>query len=540
MFQIFVACMMSCAACLPIVCAGDGDPKFIVNLDERWITTASNHAPLQQGDPATLTWNIVADGTPIVAHQATETDGPSNLVSTMNRLHGDDWEQIFVGVFSRYSDLSGLTYIRETADDNAEIRVDGFQVGELGVRADIRIAGHKIDSGPRLAYNHFPENGDMVLDTSDSFLDVRSRIYNLVAHEHGHGLGLRHVYSDDSRLLMEPSITIDFEGPQFDEILGLHRAYGDAFEKESGNDSIQTAVYLGEYLPGQPIIIGDDAIGTRVAVTQTDFVSIDGTTDVDFFSFTLPTTMLASFQLEPAGPTYHQATSNSETQELFDATMQSDLSLQLFRVGIKAPLARSEITELGGTETIENILLAAGEYAVRVAGSHDAAQMYRLTLGEIPHSLRGDFNDDQVFDLEDVQTLIDAMGAQTFPRALDLDSDDEISERDLTIWVHEIKGTFRGDANLDGEFNSSDLVDVFTAAEYEDSLVGNSTWATGDWDGDGDFGTRDLIAAFQDAGFEKGRRVSIAVPEPSGGVLLWICLCSILIRCIVADAYVGN
>ena len=36
-----------------------------------------------------------------------------------------------------------------------------------------------------------------------------------------------------------------------------------------------------------------------------------------------------------------------------------------------------------------------------------------------------------------------------------------------------------GDSNLDGEFNSADLVTVFAAAEYEDGLEANSTWATG-------------------------------------------------------------
>ena len=54
-----------------------------------------------------------------------------------------------------------------------------------------------------------------------------------------------------------------------------------------------------------------------------------------------------------------------------------------------------------------------------------------------------------------------------------------------------------GDSNLDGVFNSADLVTIFAAGEFEDLTASNSTWEEGDWNGDGDFDTKDLIAAFQ-------------------------------------------
>ena len=41
-----------------------------------------------------------------------------------------------------------------------------------------------------------------------------------------------------------------------------------------------------------------------------------------------------------------------------------------------------------------------------------------------------------------------------------------------------------GDANGNGVFNSSDLVQVFQVGEYEDEIDHNSTWAEGDWSGD--------------------------------------------------------
>ncbi|MCA9215829.1 MAG: CotH kinase family protein [Planctomycetales bacterium] len=54
-----------------------------------------------------------------------------------------------------------------------------------------------------------------------------------------------------------------------------------------------------------------------------------------------------------------------------------------------------------------------------------------------------------------------------------------------------------GDANLDGQFDSTDIMLVFQSGEYEDSIGKNSTWQTGDWSGDGEFTTVDLVLAFQ-------------------------------------------
>ncbi|MCA9213297.1 MAG: hypothetical protein KDB27_09545, partial [Planctomycetales bacterium] len=52
--------------------------------------------------------------------------------------------------------------------------------------------------------------------------------------------------------------------------------------------------------------------------------------------------------------------------------------------------------------------------------------------------------------------------------------------------------------------------------EYEDGIAGNSTWATGDWNGDGDFDSSDFVAAFSEGGYEKGPKPA-AVPEPNFG-----------------------
>jgi hypothetical protein len=98
----------------------------------------------------------------------------------------------------------------------------------------------------------------------------------------------------------------------------------------------------------------------------------------------------------------------------------------------------------------------------------------------------------------------------------DLDGDNDVDLADRTRWVHDVKRTYFGDSNLDRSFDARDLVAVFTAGEYEDQRVKNSTWAEGDWNADCEFDSRDLVLAFQDGGFERVAPGSVAVPEPSG------------------------
>ena len=58
-----------------------------------------------------------------------------------------------------------------------------------------------------------------------------------------------------------------------------------------------------------------------------------------------------------------------------------------------------------------------------------------------------------------------------------------------------------GDANLDGRFNSADLVLIFQRGAYEDDLALNSGWADGDWNGDGEFDSSDLVWAFRSGAY---------------------------------------
>ena len=126
----------------------------------------------------------------------------------------------------------------------------------------------------------------------------------------------------------------------------------------------------------------------------------------------------------------------------------------------------------------------------------------------------GDINGDESVDVADIDQLTaEILDGNAAPTS-DLNQDGEVDVTDRDVWVHEIMSVYYGDANLDGLFDSTDLSAVFQAGEYFDNVPGNSTWATGDWNGDKEFNSGDLVAAFKDNGYEKGPRPkAAAVPE---------------------------
>ncbi|MCA9166821.1 MAG: hypothetical protein KDB23_04110 [Planctomycetales bacterium] len=143
----------------------------------------------------------------------------------------------------------------------------------------------------------------------------------------------------------------------------------------------------------------------------------------------------------------------------------------------------------------------------------------------------GDFDHDGLLTLADINSLSAAVRAASSDASFDLNGDSLVNNTDREVWVNDLKRTYFGDANLDGEFNSADFVAVFQSGQYEDSTPGNSDWSTGDWNGDADFDSSDFVAAFQAGGYENGPRAAVAaVPEPISGNLLLLGGLSLLRR----------
>ncbi|NUO18637.1 matrixin family metalloprotease [bacterium] len=280
------------------------------NLGGRWTNTAHG-ATGTQGDGVTLTYSFVPDGVNI--------EGSENvLFETMNSLFGspDNWQPIFAQVFDRWSEVTGNTYVL-SPDDGASWGQNS--PGVIGVRGDIRIASTEIDGGSGvLAYNFFPNRGDMVLDAEEDWnnpsLNFRF-LRNVVAHEHGHGLGIEHVCPINSTKLMEPNYTPAFDGPQHDDILAGQRGYGDPYEP---NDTHNTGYDLGL------------VSGTRIV----DLASLDDNTDLDWWRLNVVSGRSLTIRVEPAGRIYLEGEQNGdgscESGTTYNTNDDQNLNISLY------------------------------------------------------------------------------------------------------------------------------------------------------------------------------------------------------------------
>ena len=68
-----------------------------------------------------------------------------------------------------------------------------------------------------------------------------------------------------------------------------------------------------------------------------------------------------------------------------------------------------------------------------------------------------------------------------------------------------------GDANLDGKFNSQDLIQVLAAGKYEDSIPNNASWLEGDWNGDREVDSLDLVLALTQGNYSAADAISPAL-----------------------------
>ena len=120
-------------------------------------------------------------------------------------------------------------------------------------------------------------------------------------------------------------------------------------------------------------------------------------------------------------------------------------------------------------------------------------------------------------------TYSDAWYPTTDGNGPSLQIDDESGELDL--WTFQqgwrtslaiggspgrVDAQLPGDSNHDGIFNSTDMVVVFQAGEYEDGVPDNSTFEEGDWNEDGDFDTQDIVYVFQLGHYSRAARPQLA------------------------------
>ncbi len=434
--------------------SGEGSGNFVAS-GARWSNPTGGVSPAQ-GDSATVTWSIVPDGTVDSANS-----GTSNLIAFMDSIYGSGsgpvsqrpWFNIFERAYDRWSEVSGLKFVYETADDGAPM-ANATNRGVAGVRGDVRIGGHNIDGDfGTLAFNYFPNSGgnqgfdgDMIIDTNDIFYfnnaggptGENRGLFNVLMHESGHGIGLGHVSPLNQTKLMEPQVSFAFLGAQHDDILGAQQLYGDALEN---NDSSATATDLGE-LPNLKLTTN----------------SINKVGDDDWFKFSVPSPEPLSILLQPTGQQY-QVGPDGGTPVAVDTLRNQNLSFEL-RTASGTVLSTQNSAGLGLPEQLVNFALpASGTYYLRVIGAGAATadpQLYDLTvrtrdLGTGPRLLSVAPNSGDIFTFNNTNSLTEAPTELVFR----FDGSSDLNASTLTNGIRVIR------AGGDGTFgNSNDEVVV--------------------------------------------------------------------------------
>ena len=348
-----------------------------------------------QGDPATFTWSIVPDGTSYYTGSTVEsfsTERISAIVSYYDMIFSVPVEEQTPDITNRpwfpgfsegleiISNRCGITYVYEPVDDGADCLLSySSAVGELdpgiaGVRGDLRLAGSSDLFARGLSSTstgnlHHPEAYIQLGDFNSN-----ASIRFVIMHETMHALAFSHSTVNDSST--QSAVTGaggNFNGPQFDDICGLHRKYGDFFEKDGGNDSLANATDLGSVDISQNVIIGDDANDTSIAIDEFDFISIDGASDTDFLKFTVVTGGEFRLTLDPRGPTYtnfgtdFSPAFNEDNTQTIVADSLNDLEFRLYdSSGTLVTTVSSQ--GLGESEVLLTDL-SAGEYFAEVTGT---------------------------------------------------------------------------------------------------------------------------------------------------------------------------
>jgi hypothetical protein len=209
-------------------------------------------------------------------------------------------------------------------------------------------------------------------------------------------------------------------------------------------------------------------------------------------------------------------------------TLQVDVNL--IRNGTATSLVQLNDSPGNVAEQLAGMLAIPGsnqtdsvlEFIFQLSSSNgERAEFHGLTSLWLVPGRQGSFNFDTELDVSDVDQLNNAIRANSDDSLFDLNFDGLVDRLDRDHWVHDLKNTWYGDADLDGLFSTGDLVALLSTGQFEDGVYMNSTWATGDFDGDGEFGTGDLVTALSDGGYEQGPRAAASVPEPSS---IWLAI----------------
>lgn len=390
-----------------------GGPDF--NIGGRWSNTSSGPTGVA-GDPITLSYSFPSDNLGnIGGGLTTQNELNARMVQWFGSVAAG--RALVASVFDRWSQLAGLRYT-QVGDDDAPWGASGVS----GTRGDVRIVSINIDNpGNVLAFNFFPDTGDMVIDATDGFASGSNNFRffrNTVSHEHGHGHGLSHVCPQNGSKLMEPGLNTGFEGPQHDDIRGANFNYGDLLEN---NDSAAAAA--------TPPFNGTLNIST---------LSIDRFGDEDWVRLNLPGAGPLTVSISPIGFTYDSSTQGATCGSgNFINSNTADLVLELYsNNGATLLLSRNQ-NGVGQGESFTSFAIpSSGAYFLRVfASSHPTGgvQLYSMNIAHIASACPGDANGDNMVNFADLNLVLFQFGVVGPNTPGDVNHDGVVNFLDLNI-----------------------------------------------------------------------------------------------------------
>jgi hypothetical protein len=381
---------------------GSGDPfQDRFNLDVfKWGPVGSSGGGFFSGTGlrANLTYSFAPDNTAWGLSGTILPQGFSDLEFGLDFAFGDaelgkEYIRQAVANWRRYG---GITYT-EVADAGIPMDTSSTRRSTVG---DIRFGGLFWGINGILAYNGFPTTlgvsstfggGDMCMNTayfnegarfSNPDLDYRN-FRNVIAHEHGHGLGFIHQVPCVGTKLMEPQAAIITDMVQLDDRRGVNRNYGDRY---SGNHSLINAVNLGT------ISSPARAVALRDLSTNGYFDNGTNPTGTDYFKFALSENRQITINVNPTGGSYEtgqQASQCTGTTTIYDSKLMGNLAFKLLDVN-GATITTVNAAGVGVAETLTSTL-GAGTYVVQIwdnnaanptggANPNTIVQMYDLEL----------------------------------------------------------------------------------------------------------------------------------------------------------------
>ena len=125
----------------------------------------------------------------------------------------------------------------------------------------------------------------------------------------------------------------------------------------------------------------------------------------------------------------------------------------------------------------------------------------------------GDFNDNNILEVEDLDLLTLALGEMSADALFDVNLNGTFDEADRIHWIESLSGSLLGDTDLNGSVDFLDFLALANGFGMSDT-----GWTGGDFDGSGSTDFLDFLTLANN--FGKSATVATAIPEPTSRVLM--------------------